>query len=152
MTAAVTAAPPALPMPTPTGLPAGSTVADPTAAGSPFAALLAVATPGTTADRPPEPSSGDGPVGSLGGPLGTDDPSDGQPDLREAFDDFIGQTFFGQILAQMRKSVAENPYFGGGPGQAAFQGQLDTVLVERIADAAGESFSEPLWRNFTARR
>ena len=72
-------------------------------------------------------------------------------DLREAFDDFVGQTLFGQLMSTMRKSISENPYFGGGPGQAAFQQQLDQVLVEKISDSAGASVSEPMWRLFSGR-
>ena len=78
-----------------------------------------------------------------------DPPPSEEAELREAFDDFVGQTLFGQLMAQMRKSIAENPYFGGGPGQAAFQSQLDQVLVEKVADASGGSVSAAMWKSFS---
>ena len=53
-----------------------------------------------------------------------------KPELHEAFTDFVGQTFFGQLLKQMRASVGKPAFVHGGFGEDVFQGQLDQVLVD----------------------
>ena len=65
-----------------------------------------------------------------------------QPELKEAFSDFVGQTFFGQLIAAMRKTVDKPAYFHGGRAEEVFQGQLDQMLTERISDASREQFAE----------
>jgi hypothetical protein len=70
------------------------------------------------------------------------------PELREAFHDFVGQSFFGQVLSEMRKSVDKPAYFHGGMGEEMFQQQLDQVLVEKLSDASSKSFSEPMYELF----
>jgi flagellar protein FlgJ len=69
-------------------------------------------------------------------------------ELREAFHDFVGQSFFRQVLSQMRKTVEKPAYFHGGMGEDLFQGQLDEVLVEHLSDATGETFSQPMYELF----
>jgi len=73
-------------------------------------------------------------------------------ELREAFDDFVGQTFYGLMMKTMRESQQKNPYFHGGRGEEVFQKQLDQVLVERMADASAETFTEPMFELFSMRR
>lgn len=68
--------------------------------------------------------------------------------LREAFDDFVGQTFFGQLLQAMRKTTGKPAYFHGGRGEEVFQSQLDQVIVERLSDASAEQFSDPMFDLF----
>jgi hypothetical protein len=70
------------------------------------------------------------------------------PDLKEAFSDFVGQTFFGQLIASMRKTVGKPAYFHGGRGEEVFQGQLDQMLAERMSDASREQFAEPMFELF----
>ena len=79
-----------------------------------------------------------------------DKPSHGQ--LREAFGDFVGQTFFSQLLAEMRKSVNKSEYFHGGQGEEIFQGQMDQVLAERLRDSTAEQFSGPMFELFMMRK
>jgi flagellar protein FlgJ len=74
------------------------------------------------------------------------------PELREAFTDFVGQTFFGELLKQMRATVDKPTLFHGGMGEDIFQSQLDQVLVERMSDASASSFSEPMLDLLMARR
>src|SRR5689334_17506508 len=57
------------------------------------------------------------------------------PELHKAFSDFVGQTFFGELLKQMRATVDKNPLFHGGMGEEVFQTQLDQIIVERITDS-----------------
>jgi len=75
-----------------------------------------------------------------------------KPELHKAFTDFVGQTFFGELLKQMRSSVGKPAYVHGGMGEDIFQSQLDQVLVERITDASAATFSDPMYHLLTARR
>jgi hypothetical protein len=69
-------------------------------------------------------------------------------EVREAFDSFVGQTFFTQLLAEMRKSVAKPAYLHGGTTEEVFQGQLDQVLSEKLSDATADQFSGPMFELF----
>lgn len=70
------------------------------------------------------------------------------PELREAFHDFVGQSFFSQALSEMRKSVGKPAYFHGGMGEELFQQQLDQVLVENLSEASSDTFSQPMYELF----
>jgi hypothetical protein len=74
------------------------------------------------------------------------------PELREAFTDFVGQTFFGELLKQMRATVDKPKFFHGGMGEDIFQSQLDQILVERISDQSAATFTEPMYQLMLARR
>jgi hypothetical protein len=72
--------------------------------------------------------------------------------LREAFDSFVGEAFYGQMLSAMRKTLGKPAYFHGGQAEEIFQGQLDQVLSEKLTAAGAKSFSEPMYRLFTLGR
>lgn len=74
------------------------------------------------------------------------------PDVREAFDQFVGETFYGQMLASMRKTVGKPAYFHGGRAEEIFQGQLDQTLGEQLAKASAGSFSGPMFELFSLQR
>ncbi len=74
------------------------------------------------------------------------------PQLRQAFQDFVGQTFFSQMLSAMRKTVGKPAYLHGGRTEEVFQSQLDQVLSEKLSDASAETFSEPMYQLFTLQR
>ena len=73
-------------------------------------------------------------------------------ETKEAFQQFVGETFYGMMLKQMRQSVEQGPYFHGGQGEAIFQQQLDQVLVERMSAASADTFSEPMYALFMGRQ
>jgi Rod binding domain-containing protein len=73
-------------------------------------------------------------------------------DTKEAFQQFVGETFYGMMLKQMRQSVEQGPYFHGGQGEAIFQQQLDQVLVERMSAASADTFAEPMYALFMNRQ
>jgi hypothetical protein len=73
---------------------------------------------------------------------------DARPSLRRAFDDFVGQTFYGQLLKSMRTSLGKPPYFHGGRGEEVFQAQLDQVMVEKMSDATAETLTGPMFELF----
>lgn len=76
----------------------------------------------------------------------------GSPELHKAFTDFVGQTFFGELLKQMRATVDKPAFVHGGMGEDIFQSQLDQILVERITESSAATFSEPMYELLTARR
>lgn len=73
-----------------------------------------------------------------------------QGQLREKFDQFVGESMFGQMLKSMRESVGKPAYFHGGRAEEVFQSQLDQLLVEKISDASAEQISQPMFELFTA--
>jgi peptidoglycan hydrolase FlgJ len=74
------------------------------------------------------------------------------PELRKAFDDFVGQTVFGQLLHSMRKTVGKPAYFNGGRAEEIFQQQLDQVLAKKISESSSDKFSGPMFELFTLQR
>src|SRR5262245_13219879 len=74
------------------------------------------------------------------------------PELKEAFTDFVGQSFFGELLKQMRATLHKPAYFHGGLGEDMFQSQLDQHLVERISETSAQSFSDPMYQLLMAPR
>ncbi len=79
-------------------------------------------------------------------------PMKDDPQVREAFDSFVGQTFYGQMLASMRKTQGKTPYFNGGRGEQVFQGQLDQQLAEQMSKANAGQFSGPMFDLFSLQR
>lgn len=75
-------------------------------------------------------------------------PSRSNPEVREAFNDFVGQTFFMQLLSEMRKTVDKPAYLHGGQTEEVFQAQMDQIMAERLSDASAESFSGPMFELF----
>lgn len=72
--------------------------------------------------------------------------------LRKAFNSFVGQAFFGQMLKAMRKTVGKPAYLHGGRAEEIFQQQLDQILGEKLAEVSGKTFSEPMFELFELRR
>ena len=74
------------------------------------------------------------------------------PQLRKAFDAFVGQTFFGEMLQSMRKTVDKPAYFGGGQMEDAFTQQLDQVLAQKLTAASSDKLSGPMFQLFSLQR
>ncbi len=72
-------------------------------------------------------------------------------ELRETFDQFLGEVFFGQMLKAMRKTVGKPAYFHGGRAEEIFTQQLDQVLAEKLAETSASSFSGPMFELFQMR-
>jgi peptidoglycan hydrolase FlgJ len=79
-------------------------------------------------------------------------PTTNTSEVREAFDDFVGQTFYGQMLSSMRKTVGKPAYFHGGQAEEVFQSQLDQTLAETLADATADQFTGPMFELFNLPR
>jgi hypothetical protein len=73
------------------------------------------------------------------------------PQLREAFTDFVGQTFFGELMKQMRATLDKPAFFHGGMGEDIFQSQLDQIMVERMSETTAPSFADPMYQLMFAR-
>ena len=74
------------------------------------------------------------------------------PELHKAFTDFVGQTFFGEMVKQMRASVHKSEMFHGGMGEDIFQTQLDQIMVERVSETSAATFSDPMYQLLMAPR
>ncbi|MEX2175637.1 MAG: rod-binding protein [Pirellulaceae bacterium] len=79
-------------------------------------------------------------------------PSPESAEVRAAFNDFVGQTFFTQLLTEMRKTVEKPAYFHGGQTEEVFQAQMDQLLSEELTEASAEQFSGPMFELFLLRR
>ncbi len=66
-------------------------------------------------------------------------------ELREAFTDFVGQTFYGLMIKSMRSTVGKPAYFHGGQGEEIFRGQLDQIIAEQLTDATAAKFADPMF-------
>jgi flagellar protein FlgJ len=88
----------------------------------------------------------------LAPPTAPPPPRQVSPKLRETFDQFVGETFYGQMLSSMRKTLGKPAYFHGGRAEEIFQGQLDQVLGEQLAKASAESFTGPMFELFSLQR
>lgn len=73
-------------------------------------------------------------------------------ELQQTFQDFVGQTFFGQMIASMRSTQEDVPYFNGGRAEKIFQGQLDQVLAEELSDSSAAQFADPMFKLFQLHR
>ena len=72
--------------------------------------------------------------------------------LRDAFQSFVGETLFSQMLKSARKTQNKPAYFHGGRAEEMFQQQLDQVLAEKIAKSDGGSYSDAMFELFTMKR
>lgn len=66
------------------------------------------------------------------------------PEFRDAFNQFVGQTLFGEMLKSMRATVGKPAYFHGGRAEEMFTQQLDQHLAEKMSKTAAEKFSKPM--------
>ena len=76
----------------------------------------------------------------------------GSEALRGAFQDFVGQTFFGEMIKAFRSAQQPSKYFHGGQAEEIFQGQLDQVFAERLSETSAEKIAEPMYELFMLKR
>ncbi|MDX1926869.1 MAG: rod-binding protein [Pirellulaceae bacterium] len=79
-------------------------------------------------------------------------PSAASPELREAFEDFVGQTFFSEMIKACRTSQKPSAYFNGGRAEEIFQGQLDQVLSEELSKSSADKIADPMFELFMLKR
>ena len=78
--------------------------------------------------------------------------SGGSDELKKAFEDFVGQTFFAEMIKAYRSSQQPSAYFHGGRAEEIFQGQLDQVLAEELSKASASQIADPMFDLFMAKR
>lgn len=71
---------------------------------------------------------------------------------REAFQQFVGESLFGQMLKSMRKTVPKCPYFHGGRAEEIFQQRLDQILAEKMSRTTADTLSGPMFELFQLQR
>jgi peptidoglycan hydrolase FlgJ len=79
-------------------------------------------------------------------------PSAEQLSEREAFDGFVGGTFYRQMLGAMQKTVNKPAYFHGGQAEEMFRGQLNQILADKMAEATADQFTGPMFELFQLSR
>ena len=67
-------------------------------------------------------------------------------EIQEAYRDFVGKTFFGQLLKAMRQSVGKPAYFHGGRAEEVFRGQLDQTLADHMTEASADTLADPMFK------
>ncbi len=76
----------------------------------------------------------------------------GSDKLKEAFQDFVGQTFFAEMIKACRSSQQPSAYFHGGRAEEIFQGQLDQVLAEELSESSASKIADPMFDLFMLKR
>ncbi len=72
-------------------------------------------------------------------------PAEKIAELHDRFTQFVGETFYGQMLKSMQATVGKPAYFDGGRGEEVFRGQLNQTLAEHMSKAAADRFADPLF-------
>ncbi len=76
----------------------------------------------------------------------------GELATREAFDKFVGGTFYGQMLGAMQKTIGKPAYFHGGQAEEVFRSQLNQILADKMAEASADTFTGPMFELFSLNR
>jgi peptidoglycan hydrolase FlgJ len=76
----------------------------------------------------------------------------GSAELRQAFQDFVGQTFFAEMIKACRSGQQPSAYFNGGRAEEIFQGQLDQVLSEELSKSSADKIADPMFELFMLKR
>jgi len=74
--------------------------------------------------------------------------SQSKDELRDTFQDFVGQTFFSEMIKSLRTTQKGAAYFNGGRAEEIFQGQFDQMMTEHLSDASAQSISDPMFKLF----
>jgi Rod binding domain-containing protein len=70
------------------------------------------------------------------------------PKLRDAFDSFVGETFYAQMLSAMRKTTGKPAYMHGGQAEETFRSQLDQLLAQEMSKSNGGDLSDAMYEQF----
>jgi len=73
-------------------------------------------------------------------------------ELRETFEQFVGEVFFGQLLNAMRKLTDKPAYFHGGRAEEIFQRRLDELLADKLSQSSSERLAGPMYELFALGR
>ena len=68
-------------------------------------------------------------------------------EVRDAYRQFVGTTFYGQMLKAMRSTLGKPAYFHGGRGEEVFRNQLDQQLADQLTAATADQVADPMFRH-----
>jgi flagellar protein FlgJ len=71
---------------------------------------------------------------------------------REAFDQFVGGTFYRQMLSEMQKSVGKPAFFHGGQAEEMFRSELNSHLADKMAASSGKQLTGSMYELFNLQR
>ena len=63
-------------------------------------------------------------------------------EVRAKYTEFVGKTFFSQLLKAMRSTQGKPAYFHGGRSEEVFQGQLDQLLVDNLSEVSADGLAQ----------
>jgi Rod binding domain-containing protein len=66
-------------------------------------------------------------------------------ELKKVYTDFVGKTFFGQMMKSMRSTVGQAAYFNGGKAEEMFRTQLDQHTVDAMSKASADHIANPMF-------
>lgn len=75
-------------------------------------------------------------------------PAPGKDATQEAFQAFVGETFYGMMLKALRSTSGETAYLNGGQAEEMFRNQMDQHVAERLSETHGEQLSKQLYDRF----
>lgn len=76
--------------------------------------------------------------------IASDQLKDGPESAAQAMQQFVGETFYGMLLKQMRNTVMASDLFGNSSAKQMFESQLDQTLVQELATHHSEFLSRPI--------
>ncbi len=62
----------------------------------------------------------------------------------QAMQQFVGETFYGMLMKQMRNTVVQSDLFGNSSAKRMFESQLDQTLVQELSTNHSEFLSRPM--------
>lgn len=85
------------------------------------------------------------PSALVGGVKDTNDALQDAHGRKEAFTQFVGETFIGQMLKSMRQTVGEPAYFHGGSAEKQFEARLDAQIAQDLATNGPEGLADEMF-------
>src|SRR5437899_11420651 len=76
-------------------------------------------------------------------------PAKGQLAVREKFQDFVGGTFYKEMLKALRAAQKPSKYLHGGQAEKIFQGQMDQQIAEDLAHQYAGHVAAPLLESYS---
>jgi Rod binding domain-containing protein len=64
---------------------------------------------------------------------------------RQAVEQFVGETFYGMLFKELRKSTSTDHLLSGGAGEATMGPYLDQVLAQRMAQSRHFDVSDAMF-------
>ena len=71
---------------------------------------------------------------------------DNARELQTAFQDFVGKSFYGEMLKSMRSTVGEPAYVHGGNAEKIFQQQLDHQIGDEMSKSNAGDLAAAMFR------